>query len=155
MKVKQIFSPPTHYDEEHWISVSDLMAGLMIIFLFIAITYIRPIQVETKNVRDIVTTFNEVQEALYQALMEEFETDLPKWGAEIDKPTLSVRFKSPDILFDTAEVKLKRQFKEILSDFFPRYATVLSRFRKPTVASHGAPPARAPVMLWNWLVHGS
>ena len=27
--------------EEHWISISDMMAGLMVIFLFIAISYIQ------------------------------------------------------------------------------------------------------------------
>ena len=35
-------------NDESWLSVSDLMAGLMVIFLFIAITYIRPLA-ETKQ----------------------------------------------------------------------------------------------------------
>jgi outer membrane protein OmpA-like peptidoglycan-associated protein len=106
------------------------MAGLMIIFLFIAITYIRPVQTERDAVRDIAVAFQDTEEALYKALWKEFKEDLPKWGAELDRKTLSVRFKAPEVLFDAAQITLKEKFKNILADFFPRYAAVLSQFRK-------------------------
>jgi hypothetical protein len=35
-------------DGEHWLSVSDMMSGLMVIFLFIAISYMMQVQ-EEKN----------------------------------------------------------------------------------------------------------
>ena len=127
---QNIFSAAGTCDDEHWISVSDLMAGLMIIFLFIAITYIRPAQDERDTVRDIAVAFQEAEENLYRALWEEFQDDLPRWGASLDRKTLSIRFKAPEVLFDAAEVTLKEQFKEIIVDFFPRYIAVLRRFQK-------------------------
>ena len=36
-------------EEESWMSISDLMAGLMIVFLFIAIAYIKGIGQEQSN----------------------------------------------------------------------------------------------------------
>ena len=128
MSTERLFGSASHSDDEQWITVSDLMAGLMVIFLFIAITYIRPI-VEVQNaIRAIVVTWNESELEIYEALRREFEEDLPKWNAELD-PDLTIRFKSPEVLFDSGEATLKREFKEILFDFFSRYLRILSRFQ--------------------------
>lgn len=48
------------------------------------------------------------------------------WDAEIDSTTLSVKFKSPDILFKTGSDILQPRFQEILLDFFPRYLKILT-----------------------------
>lgn len=116
-------------DEEHWISVSDLMSGLMVIFLFVAISYIRPVIEQRNLVKEIAVTWQQSETKLYEALVAEFESDLPRWGAEIDKETLSIRFKSPDILFESGRADLRPAFREILNDFFPRYVRVLAEFR--------------------------
>ena len=50
---------------------------------------------------------------------------MEKWDAIIDKNSLSVRFKSPDILFSVGSSNLKKKFKTILSDFFPRFIKIL------------------------------
>ncbi len=107
---------------------AGMMAGLMVIFLFIAITYIRPIVEIQKTIRDIVVTWNESELRIYEALKSEFEEDLSRWNAELEKD-LTIRFKAPDVLFDSGEATLKDKFKEILFDFFPRYLRILSEFR--------------------------
>jgi outer membrane protein OmpA-like peptidoglycan-associated protein len=125
----KLFGSISGSDEEHWISVSDLMAGLMVIFLFIAISYMKDIVVEKERIEQVAITWNETQDALYQKLLNEFEKDLPKWQAEIDRDTLSVRFKEPSILFASGEAALNPAFKSILDDFFPRYLRVLRKFK--------------------------
>ncbi len=129
MSADRIFRRVNPDTEEHWISVSDIMAGLMMIFLFIAIVYIRPYVNEQAIIREIVVTWNESEDRLYQRLIKEFKDDLPRWNAELDRPTLSVRFKEPEVLFDAGRATLKPAFKEILADFFPRYLNRLSEFR--------------------------
>ncbi|KJS34413.1 MAG: hypothetical protein VR70_17755 [Rhodospirillaceae bacterium BRH_c57] len=116
-------------DDDHWITVSDLMSGLMVIFLFIAITYIRPLLNERDTVRSIAVTFQQNEVALVDALRDEFQNDLDRWNAELDPETLVVRFKAPEVLFAPARAELRPQFKAILDDFFPRYLAVLDRFR--------------------------
>lgn len=129
MSPDRIFRTSHDDGEEHWISVSDLMAGLMIIFLFIAITYIRPILNERDAIKEIAVTWQESEVALYDRLKEEFKDDLPRWNAELERETLTVRFTEPEILFDSGRATLKPEFEYILSDFFPRYLNVLSDFR--------------------------
>jgi outer membrane protein OmpA-like peptidoglycan-associated protein len=102
---------------EYWISISDLMSGLMVIFLFIAVAYIT----------NVAFTYQRLQDDLYQDLREEFKGDLEKWSAEINREDLSVRFTEPRVLFDKGEAYINSRFQKILSDFFPRYIEVLTR----------------------------
>ncbi len=129
MALEQILRRGSRSDDEHWISVSDLMAGLMVIFLFIAITYIRPV-VETQNrIRDIVVAWKDSEVEIYKELQREFKEDLPRWHAELDRETLSIRFRAPDVLFDAGTANLQPEFRSILDDFFPRYLKVLHEFQ--------------------------
>lgn len=113
---------------DQWLSISDLMAGLMVFFLFIAILYIQPLQRIKTNVEEIVTTWEEGEEQLFQALHKEFEPDLKIWDAELDRDDLSIRFNSPHVLFEPGESEVRPTFKRVLRDFFPRYLEVLSPF---------------------------
>lgn len=105
-------------DDSQWLPISDLMSGLMVLFLFIAISLML-------EVRQVAETHQENQDKIYKALIKEFEQDLPKWGAEIDKKTLTLSFKSPELLFETGQSALKPNYQVILSDFFPRYMKVI------------------------------
>jgi outer membrane protein OmpA-like peptidoglycan-associated protein len=126
--MKQLFGQSSKSTEDDWISISDLMAGLMVIFLFIAITYIRPIVQTQSKIKEIVVAWNNSEIDIYEALRDEFKDDLARWNAELDRETLTIRFKAPDILFDQAQAALKPGFEAILADFFPRYVDVLFRF---------------------------
>lgn len=114
--------------EAHWLSVSDLMAGLMMVFLFISVALMRDALQERAQIREIAVTYQETQVEIYEALMEEFEKDLPKWQANIDKETLAFEFQSPEVLFEVGSTQIRRRFQDILDDFFPRYLDVLEDF---------------------------
>ena len=130
MSVERFFGRSKQRDEGQWISVADLMAGLMVIFLFIAISYIRPIENTQTAIRTIAATWNESEADIHAALQEEFRDDLERWNAELERETLTVRFKAPEVLFGNATHELKPTFKMILTDFFPRYLRVLSGFTR-------------------------
>jgi len=116
--------------EESWISVSDLMAGLMMVFLFIAVIYAKDADQRAKNVSEIVTEWQDAELEIYAALEAEFRDDLVKWQASIQKESLTIRFSSPEILFDQNSDELKPAFAQILDDFIPRYIDLLhSRFK--------------------------
>ena len=122
-------SSRTQESSEHWLTVSDLMAGLMMVFLFIAIVFMMITQKESNKIKDVAVAYQENQVAIFEALEGEFKNDLSKWGATIDKETLAFNFQSPDVLFANNEVKLSEAYKDILDDFFPRYINVLTPFR--------------------------
>ncbi len=125
-----MFGASSQEDENEWLSVSDLMAGLMVIFLFIAIVFIRPLAEQNLKIKEIASSWQENETELYVALLEEFSEDLPRWNAEIEKETLLIRFRSPDVLFGTGQAIIRPEFSAILSDFFPRYVRVLTPFRE-------------------------
>lgn len=122
-------SAARHDAGEHWLSISDLMAGLMMVFLFVSIALMRDAMIERDQIKEVAVAYQDNQVALYQALMAEFNRDLEKWDAEIERDTLSFQFKSPDVLFDNGDITLKPMFKRILDDFIPRYLNVLMKFR--------------------------
>lgn len=113
---------------QHWMSATDLMASLMLIFMFIAIVFMITTSKERDEMRNVAEEWAETKEKIYDALVKEFHRDLPRWNAEIEKETLTIRFKEPTVLFSTGETKLTRRFQIILKDFFPRYARVLYVF---------------------------
>jgi len=115
-------------DGEHWLSISDMMSGLMVIFLFIAITYMIEANKEKEKIVAVAVSYEKNKNMIYWRLMVEFEKDLAKWNAEIDKENLAVRFKEPDVLFDIGKAEIKPQFKTILSAFFPRYIVILKDY---------------------------
>jgi outer membrane protein OmpA-like peptidoglycan-associated protein len=124
-----------HNSGDNWLSISDMMSGLMFIFLLISVIYMREVMKEreelktkSENIDNISKEFENKKETISQALFAEFKDDLPKWKAEIDGTIF--RFKSPDILFSTGKSRLKPEFKNTLSDFFPRYIDVLLQFKE-------------------------
>lgn len=117
----------TEDSESQWLPISDLMSVLMMVFLLISISYMLKIFSEKEKIQEIAVTYNKLQNELYNDLNKEFKEDLKIWDAEIDKATLSVRFKSPEILFNIGSAKLKPKFKKILDNFFPRFISIIHK----------------------------
>lgn len=111
--------------EEHWVSVSDLMGGLMMVFLLIAVVYMVQLEIQSRQVRDVAILYDRLRTQLYEDLQDEFGEDLPRWGAELN-PDLSLRFYNTDVLFPQGEDSLRPAFREILADFFPRYVGIIT-----------------------------
>lgn len=111
--------------EEDWISISDLMAGLMMIFLFVAISYMNSLQIRANQIKRVAIAYQELQADLYSDLYDEFKDDLKTWDAEIERETLSIRFNEPDVLFVINSSEVRSRFKRILREFFPRYLNIM------------------------------
>ena len=64
MRLKDAISPDYEIDDQ-WMSLSDMMTGLMVIFLFIAIIYLRPWL-------DMNKVYKLIDDQLYESLYTEF-----------------------------------------------------------------------------------
>jgi outer membrane protein OmpA-like peptidoglycan-associated protein len=114
-------------NESHWISLSDMMTGLMMIFLLVSISFMVNANAQRRYVTDIVTTYHDVKLALYDDLFKEFNQDLKTWGGELEPKTLTIRFNDPEVLFETGKSTLKPNFKSILGNFVPRYVRIMTQ----------------------------
>ncbi len=108
--------------KEHnvWMSVSDLMTGLMVIFLFVAIAYIRKEQEHAVNIRE----YMEVKNNLHGKMVSEFSGDTSRWQMAVGSD-LSIKFKNAQTLFPSGSDKLTPEFCQILDEFLPRYFELL------------------------------
>lgn len=108
----------------NWVSFSDIMTGLMVIFMFIAISYIVEVQKKQKE-RDIIfEEFKATKEQLYAELENEFKDDFKEWQVELDKD-LSIKFTNPEVLFESGQTSIRPYFSQMLTEFLPRYFTIL------------------------------
>lgn len=112
------FKNNSQMDESHWIPLADLMTGLMMIFMLIAVLYM-------SRVNQIASDYQNVKNDLGKTLCNEFAKNLREWQAECDPQALVIRFNSPDVLFDTGQSVLKPKFIDILNEFFPRYVKII------------------------------
>jgi outer membrane protein OmpA-like peptidoglycan-associated protein len=113
-------------EESHWIPLSDLMTGLMVIFLLIAVSYMIQVEADAARIKNVAIAYSEIKDALFGDLNREFRNDLPKWNAQLLKNDLTIRFSEPEVLFATGSSELKPEFQRILQDFFPRYVRILT-----------------------------
>ena len=103
--------------DEQWAPVSDLMAGLMLVFMFIAIIFIR-------TVVNAEAAQQEECDKIYWALKTNLGDDFENWDVELLRD-LTIRFRNPEILFQSGMDDIPDRFKRILSDFFPRYMKIV------------------------------
>jgi len=116
-------------EDDYWVTVSDLMAGLMIIFLFVAVAMMHFVRVERDSIKEIAMAYRDTQVSLHGDLQTEFAADLGNWKAEIDAQTLEVRFLDPDMLFESGRADVRAPFRSVLTDFVPRYLAVVHKYR--------------------------
>ena len=101
------------------LSISDMMSALCFIFVLVCVVLVFQLKKTSEN-------YVKMQDALYDELKKEFEADFDKWNAEIDRENLSIRFKDPTVLFLPDDAVLRKGYKLILDDFFPRLVEILS-----------------------------
>ncbi|MFT6153801.1 MAG: outer membrane protein OmpA-like peptidoglycan-associated protein [Bermanella sp.] len=111
--------------EGHWVAVTDLMAGLMMVFLLISIVFMIHVEWQRKKITDVAILYDHLRTQLYEDLVTEFSANLDEWGAEV-KPDLTFRFTKSELLFGNGESGLNPEFQIILADFFPRYLGIIT-----------------------------
>jgi len=111
--------------KNEWMSISDMMSGLMLIFLFIAISFMMRVEAEKQEMKDVAISYRDTKANLNEALFGEFESDLKVWNAIITKDN-SIVFSSPEVLFEVNKSDIKSEFKMILQQFFSRYLKILT-----------------------------
>ena len=111
--------------EGHWVAVSDLMAGLMMVFMMVSVVFMINMEIERNKIRDVAILYDQLRLQLYRDLQNEFAADMYLWGAELDKD-LAFRFNNTEVLFDQGMAELKPEFQSILANFFPRYIAIIT-----------------------------
>lgn len=110
--------------ESHWIPLADLMTVLMVIFLFMSISYMALMEKRQKEQNQLFKDYEESKVELYNELNEAFKNDFEKWNLKLDND-LSIKFTNPQVLFDEGKSDITPTFQRILKDFLPKYLKVV------------------------------
>lgn len=120
-----------------WANISDMMAGLMMVFLFISVTYsfqvskqTEELQAQNSKISKIAGTYTDNRLQIYRALDAEFSSKFVEWGATLDKNTLTFRFDNPALLFDPGSKELTPRFEVILAEFWVKYIEILAVYSR-------------------------
>lgn len=113
--------------DNYWIPLADLMTVLMVIFLFISISYMLDVSKKQAERDKIFEDFKQTKVELLRELQTEFRDDFKKdkWDAILDTADLSIKFVNEKVLFDFQKSELKPEFQTVLRDFFPRYLNII------------------------------
>lgn len=114
----------TSKKETHWIPLADLMTVLMVIFLFMSLSYMALVQKRQKQQNQIFKDYEESKVSLYNELNEAFKNDFAKWHLKLDND-LSIKFTNPQVLFGTGSSDITSYFQNILTEFLPKYLAVV------------------------------
>lgn len=108
-----------------WLSVADLMAGLMLAFLLIAVLLTRQAMSQRDTVNSLAEEYRAGHAALATALDGEFGEQLKAWNARFDNETLTLSFDTPEVAFKPGGSEISESYQRVLADFFPRYMDVI------------------------------
>ncbi len=127
---------------EQYLSISDLMSGLMMVFLLISVAFMLDVEAQKNEIEaqknaiqrqkdamtEIVLVAKQSRINLHNELIDEFGDNLKQWDMKILIDN-TVRFKAPRVLFKKGKSVLTQRFKDILADFFPRYINILQSYK--------------------------
>jgi len=113
--------------DSYWIPLADLMTVLMVIFLFMSVSYMIIVNEKQRDRDALIEDFQKSKIELLKELQKEFNEDFKstKWNAILDSNDLSIKFIDETVLFDKNKSDIKDSFQHILSNFFPRYLNIL------------------------------
>ena len=125
-----------------WISISDMFAGIMMVFLLLAIAFMFVSQKQSaellrknkelaelnEQMSGILRAYSDLQLKINDDLNTEFGGELGKWNASIDENN-TIRFNNIEAIFESGSAEIRGDFKAILREFFPRYMGIINKYR--------------------------
>jgi chemotaxis protein MotB len=124
----KMFKKNKNNDEEvtYWLSFSDVMSSLLIIFLLLFVYKILDYNQEIKNYNQALASkeakiqeLSNVRRKIIERLLEQFGENI-----QIDKSTGAIKLRS-EVLFDYNKSELKPEGKTFMTQFMPKYLEVL------------------------------
>lgn len=117
------------FGQSHWISFSDIMTGLMVIFMFIAISYMIQVKSKEQQIKQVLELYENTRDSIRLDLSLLINGELGQWKdyVEFDTSNLSIKFIGSDIQFRPDSDRVRSRFKNVLDDFIPKYVSVISQ----------------------------
>lgn len=107
-----------------WVPLADLMTVLMVLFLFVSISFMYALQKKQEKQNEIIVVYGSTKDALHKDLEAAFKNDFQRWNVTLNED-LSIKFLNPQVLFPVGSAEITPYFREILTEFVPRYFSIV------------------------------
>ena len=114
-----LFTSRTRQAEETWMSASDLMTVLMILFLLIAIFYTIQKSQQAEEITKTADALIQTEEELCRKIKEKFSYLIKDNKIQVICSPITVRFIHPSYKFQSGSAELPVPFRNVLDSFFP------------------------------------
>ena len=110
----------TPNEDEQWAPAADLMAALMLVFMFISILFIMILVQQEEVFKNSAEECDEI----FRELKADFSSE--KFGVVFEvEDDLTIRLNDPRIEYETGDFDVPSEFKKFLDEFLPRYVRFL------------------------------
>lgn len=120
--MKKRYSKGLEESSSYWLSIGDLMASVLIVFILIFVYQVLDINEKIEAKDKIIQEMTNVKNKIIEKLNGEFEKE--NLRIIIDQKNGSIKLDEK-ILFSTGESNLKPEGKEYLEKFIPLYSKLL------------------------------
>lgn len=115
-------------DEAGWLSLSDLMTVLMVLFLVISIFIAVSATTRLKDISGTIKSVITEELKLCEKIKEGLETKFNESDINVSCNPITVTFLNPDYKFAKNSAQLPIKFEKALKQFFPFYLQTLSEW---------------------------
>lgn len=113
-----------------WISNTDLMSGLLVLFLFIAILMNQGLSEAQDEIKKITGASNEVRRELQESIKQNFSAEeIKRYNLDQENNVGAASFDKGDGRFLVGSSELTPEFRATLQVFLPKY--IKSIFVRP------------------------
>lgn len=109
-------------DGDTWVSITDLMTGMMAMFMLMALVYMFK-----REQQDPLREHRIMEENIYNALKKEFKEEEVRRVITVDS-SLTMRFIDQHVrMFDVGKATMKPDFKGLLDTVLPKFIELVTR----------------------------
>lgn len=123
-----MFKKSSSKEDGSWLSLSDLMTVLMVLFLIIAVIIAAESSRRLKDVQGVIQTFIDQENILCKNLKRKLNNNFRKSDLEVNCNPIRITFKNPEYKFPSGEYQLTESFKKALDKLFPIYLKTIKEW---------------------------
>jgi outer membrane protein OmpA-like peptidoglycan-associated protein len=123
-----MFYKSKNSDDAGWLSLSDMMTVLMVLFLIISVTIAVTSTTRLAKMRGVLSYVTKQEDLLCQKLEDNLREKFVERDLQIECNPIRIIFTNPNYEFEKNSFELTESFKGALEIFFPIYLETVDRW---------------------------
>ena len=124
-----MFQNSRNNEDGGWLSLSDMMTVLMVLFLIISVTIAVTSTTRLAKMRGVLSYVTNQEDLLCEQLEDNLRSEFAERDLQIECNPIRIIFTNPNYEFEKNSDKLRPEFKKALEVFFPIYLNTVDKWK--------------------------